>query len=170
VATAQALGIGLPPTLVPLTVPQRAPDAAAGEPIFIEKCAPCHGESGDGQGPQAAALPNPPAALSDFAVAQRAVPEEWYAIVTEGRIESFMPGFASLDDDQRWDVVGYALSLGLPAQQVDADVLFQGRAHSVAAGEVWATFRTASPISSPAAPSWRSARSRGSGPRCRLRR
>jgi mono/diheme cytochrome c family protein len=107
-------------------VPQRAPDAAAGEPSFIEKCAPCHGESGDGQGPQAAALPNPPAALSDFAVAQRAVPEEWYAIVTEGRIESFMPGFASLDDDQRWDVVGYALSLGLPAQQVDAGrVLFQ---------------------------------------------
>jgi mono/diheme cytochrome c family protein len=118
-ATAQAQGLGLPPTAAPLTVPGRTPDLVAGALIFAEKCAACHGESGDGQGPQASALPNPPTALRDADVAQRALPAEWFAIVTEGRIESFMPGFTSLDDEQRWDVVGYALSLGLPSAQVD---------------------------------------------------
>jgi mono/diheme cytochrome c family protein len=118
-ATAQAQGTGLPPTAAPLTAPQRAPDLVAGERIYVEKCAPCHGVAGDGLGPQAASLPNPPAALANPDVAQRAVPQDWYAVVTEGRIESFMPPFASLDDGQRWDVVGYALSLGLPADQVE---------------------------------------------------
>lgn len=119
-ATAQAQGLGFSPTAAPLVVPQRTPDLAAGKRIFAEKCAPCHGETGDGQGPQAAALPNPPTALGDAEVAQRAVAEDWYGVVTEGRIDSFMPGFTSLDDNQRWDVVGYALSLGLPAQQIEA--------------------------------------------------
>ncbi len=119
-ATAQAQGLGFSPTAAPLVVPQRTPDLAAGKRIFAEKCAPCHGETGDGQGPQAAALPNPPTALRETEVAQRAIPQDWYGIVTEGRIDSFMPGFTSLDDNQRWDVVGYALSLGLPAQQIEA--------------------------------------------------
>jgi mono/diheme cytochrome c family protein len=118
-ATAQAQGLGLSPTAVPLTVPQRAPDLAAGQAIYADKCAPCHGEAGDGRGPQASTLPNPPTALGEALVAQSAIPEAWFAIVTEGRIESFMPGFASLNDDQRWDVVGYALSLGQAADQVD---------------------------------------------------
>ncbi|HMK08243.1 MAG TPA: c-type cytochrome [Anaerolineales bacterium] len=118
-ATAQAQGTGLPATAAPLVPPAVRPDVAAGSLIFAEKCAPCHGASGDGQGPQAASLPNPPAALADLAVARAAVPSDWYRTVTEGRIESFMPGFSSLDDGQRWDVVGYALSLGLPASQVE---------------------------------------------------
>jgi len=125
-ATAQAQGLGLPPTVAPPTVPGRTPDLAAGALIFAEKCAPCHGDSGDGQGPQAPALPNPPTALREAEVSQRAIPRDWFGIVTEGRIESFMPGFTSLDDDQRWDVVGYALSLGLPQAQVETgSTLFQ---------------------------------------------
>jgi mono/diheme cytochrome c family protein len=64
--------------------------------------------------------------LRDADVSQRALPQDWFAIVTEGRIESFMPGFTSLDDEQRWDVVGYALSLGLPQAQVElGSALFQ---------------------------------------------
>ena len=119
-ATAQAQGLGLLPTAAPPTVPGRTPDLAAGASIFAEKCAPCHGASGDGQGPQASSLPNPPTPLRNADVAQRAIPRDWFNIVTEGRIESFMPGFTSLDDGQRWDVVGYALSLGLPQAQVGA--------------------------------------------------
>ena len=120
IATAQAQGIGLPATAAPPTAPRRMPNPTAGETVFADKCAPCHGASGDGQGPQASALPNPPSALRAAEVAQRAVPLEWFAIVTEGRIESFMPGFTSLSDDERWDVVGYALSLGLESGNVEA--------------------------------------------------
>src|SRR3970040_225387 len=79
-ATAQAQGLGLPPTAAPPTVPGRTPDLAAGALIFAEKCAPCHGESGDGQGPQASALPNPPTALREAEGAQRAVPRDWFRL------------------------------------------------------------------------------------------
>lgn len=117
-ATAQAQGFGLPPTTAPLIVPDRPPDPIAGALLYADRCAACHGETGLGDGPQAAALPNPPAALADPQVAQKAIPREWYVVVTEGRLDRFMPGFTSLDDDQRWDVVGYALSLGLSPQAV----------------------------------------------------
>ena len=36
-------------------------------------------------------------------------------MVTNGRIDSLMPAFASLSDAERWDVVAYALSLSSPA-------------------------------------------------------
>lgn len=119
-ATAQAQGIGLPATAGPLVVPSRPPDLSAGELIFTEKCAPCHGATGGGDGPQAGDLPNPPVAFTDPEVAQKGIPEEWFRVVTEGRFDRFMPGFTSLNDRERWDVVGYALSLGLPQQSVDA--------------------------------------------------
>ena len=118
-ATAQAQGIGLPATTAPLVVPSRPPDLSAGEPIFSEKCAPCHGATGGGDGPQAGDLPNPPVAFTDPEVAQKGIPEEWFRVVTEGRFDRFMPGFTSLDDGERWDVVGYALSLGLSQTMVD---------------------------------------------------
>ena len=101
------------PTAAPLTAPRQAPDLAAGEILFSERCAPCHGDRGLGDGPQASALPNPPAALANVSVARAAVPDEWFTLVTIGRIDRFMPGFTSLSDEQRWSVVGYALSLGL---------------------------------------------------------
>ena len=126
IATAQAQGFGLAPTAAPLVPPSRLPDLSAGAPIFAEKCAPCHGETGGGDGLQAAELPNPPVAFTDPEVAQRAIPEEWFRVVTEGRFDRFMPGFTSLDDDQRWDVVGFALSLGLPAESIeDGRVVYQ---------------------------------------------
>ncbi|HSB90360.1 MAG TPA: c-type cytochrome [Anaerolineales bacterium] len=100
-------------TVAPLTAPRQAPDLQAGEILFAERCAPCHGDGGLGDGPQASALPNPPAALANPSVARAAVPDDWYSIVTLGRLDRFMPGFTSLNDAQRWSVVGYALSLGL---------------------------------------------------------
>ncbi|HEX9012582.1 MAG TPA: c-type cytochrome, partial [Anaerolineaceae bacterium] len=35
-----------------VTLPQIAPDPANGASIFAEKCAPCHGSAGMGDGPQ----------------------------------------------------------------------------------------------------------------------
>jgi hypothetical protein len=90
-ATAQAQGIGLPPTPAPLTVPRQAPDLAAGALITPTNALPA-GRDGDGQGPQAPALPNP-AALRDADVAQRALPEEWFAIVTRRTHRVLPAGF-----------------------------------------------------------------------------
>ena len=43
------------PTAAPV-YPMVPPDPQAGAPIYAEKCAPCHGESGLGDGSQAGAL------------------------------------------------------------------------------------------------------------------
>ncbi|MFM8322185.1 MAG: c-type cytochrome [Chloroflexota bacterium] len=94
-----------------------APDPAKGAATFAEKCAPCHGVNGLGDGPQAADLPNPVAALGDIVVARDATPAGWYRIVTEGNLERFMPPFPSLSDRQRWDAVAFALTLSVPQEQ-----------------------------------------------------
>ena len=103
-----------------LTPPDGPPDLTAGAAIYLDKCAACHGLTGMGDGELAASLQFPPAALGDPVVAQAARPEEWYAVVTQGRMDRLMPGFVSLSDQERWDVVGYALSLSsAPVQQAD---------------------------------------------------
>ncbi|MCX8061305.1 MAG: c-type cytochrome [Anaerolineales bacterium] len=95
------------------------PDVNKGKAIFEEKCAPCHGVNGDGDGPRAAQLPNPVPALSDLEIARQAVPARWYLIVTNGNLERFMPPFPSLSDSQRWDVVAYALSLSVSSATIE---------------------------------------------------
>ncbi|MCS6908291.1 MAG: cytochrome c [Anaerolineales bacterium] len=95
------------------------PDVLKGKAIYEEKCAPCHGINGDGDGPRAAQLPNSVPALSDLEVSRQAVPAQWYLIVTNGNLDRFMPPFPSLSDSQRWDVVAYALSLSTSSASIE---------------------------------------------------
>ena len=90
------------------------PDLQNGQRLYSQECSQCHGVQGMGDGPQAAQLSVPVAALglSDFA--RQYSPAEWYTIVTQGNMEKFMPAFANLTDRQRWDVVAYAMSLSAP--------------------------------------------------------
>ena len=102
------------------------PSPAGGQAIFAEKCAPCHGPAGLGDGPQAAQLPNPVAAIGSEELARQATPADWYTQVTKGNIEKFMPPFASLSDRQRWDTVAYSFSLSMPPEVVaQGEQLFQ---------------------------------------------
>ena len=105
------------PTAVMNTVfyPVVAPDPAAGALIYAEKCAPCHGDQGLGDGPRAAQLSVPVKAIGSLELGRPALPAEWFRIVTQGNLDRFMPGFTSLSDRQRWDVVAYALTLSQPA-------------------------------------------------------
>ena len=106
------------PTLGPL-YPDQAPDVASGEMIYAEKCTPCHGQTGLGDGPQSADLPVSviPIGLPEFA--NEASLSDWYAVVTQGRLDRFMPPFASLSDQERWDVVAYALTLHTTNDQLE---------------------------------------------------
>lgn len=106
------------PTLGPL-YPDQSPDIENGKAIYAEKCAACHGDTGLGNGPQSKDLPVSviPIGLPEFA--DDAKPAEWYAVVTQGRIERFMPPFASLTDQERWDVVSYALMLQTTPEQLE---------------------------------------------------
>ena len=105
------------PTMAPAW-PEKTPNAANGAPIFAEKCAPCHGETGLGDGVQSAQLPNPATALGSADIAAEASPVDWYIAVTKGNLESFMPPFTSLSDAERWDVVAYAFSLSTSSEEI----------------------------------------------------
>lgn len=94
------------------------PHLQSGQAIFAEKCAPCHGAAGLGDGPRASQLPNPVPALGSLEVARQAVPAQWYTMVTQGNLERFMPPFSSLSNGERWDVIAYALSLSAPQELV----------------------------------------------------
>jgi mono/diheme cytochrome c family protein len=99
------------PTLGPL-YPTAAPDLQEGATIFADKCVPCHGSKGLGDGPQSMQLPVSVPGIGLPETARAASPADWFKTVTQGNMDRFMPPFAgSLTEQQRWDVVAYALSL-----------------------------------------------------------
>src|SRR5512142_1455021 len=110
-----------PPTLGPL-YPAQAPNTATGAAIFAEKCAPCHGKTGLGDGPQGIQLGVTVPAFGLPEVARPGTLADWYTTVTRGNMERLMPPFASLTDQQRWDVVAYAMSL-----HTNTDLLAKGK-------------------------------------------
>jgi mono/diheme cytochrome c family protein len=92
--------------------PSQPPSARNGQPIYQESCAPCHGDSGGGDGPASSELPNGAAILADPAVGRQATPDEWFDVVKNGRMDLFMPPWRDrLSDEQIWDVVAYAFAL-----------------------------------------------------------
>ncbi len=108
------------PTAVPASYPLVPPDPAQGQAIFIDKCAPCHGNTGMGDGPQASGLPNPVAPIGSADLARQAKPGDWYNVVTNGQMSQYMPPFSSsLTDRQRWDVVAFVFSLSNSQPLVD---------------------------------------------------
>ena len=98
------------PTLGPL-FPAEAPSLENGVAIYAVKCVECHGPLGMGDGDKGKQLPVTVAALGLPQVARAAAPADWYTMVTRGNIERYMPPFSSINEQERWDVVAYALSL-----------------------------------------------------------
>jgi mono/diheme cytochrome c family protein len=113
----------LQPTTAPTAeptqvVPASAPKSGNGAQIYVAKCLPCHGQAGLGDGSQADNLPFPPTKIGDPAISNQARPVDWYAIVTEGNLARGMPGFTSLSEGERWEVVAYALTLSMAEEAV----------------------------------------------------
>jgi mono/diheme cytochrome c family protein len=104
-----------PPLSGPL-YPLVQPDPAAASTIYADKCAPCHGATGLGDGSMAGQLPVPAPAVGTNQVSRKASPSQYYAIITQGNLERRMPPFSSLSDRQRWDLVAYLYSLSTSAE------------------------------------------------------
>jgi mono/diheme cytochrome c family protein len=114
------------PVIQKTVMPMFPPDLANGKAIYTDKCTDCHGENGMGDGPQAGQLPNAVAPIGSIDLAQQSNPVKWFNIITNGNIEKFMPGFASLNDRERWDVTAYLFSLSMPKNvEVEGSVLFE---------------------------------------------
>lgn len=112
------------PTLGPLH-PAEAPDIQNGEAIYTVSCLPCHGAAGLGDGAQGKQLPVTVAALGLPEAARPASPARWFTVVSQGNIDRFMPPFTSLSEQERWDVVGYALSLHTAASLAEGKDLYE---------------------------------------------
>lgn len=114
-----AFPIVLPPEPTWLTdEAQRDLHAALGKPVFQAICATCHGPTGDGKGPAAAALKNDdgtPASPADLRLAHLRSGDEPIAIyrtLATGLNGTPMVSFGdALSDAQKWDVIAYILTL-----------------------------------------------------------
>ena len=102
-----------------LAAPERPYDLDQGEQLYLENCKTCHGPAGLGDGTMSANLDVQPSPLGDPAFASSVLPSDWYLVVTQGRMDRFMPPFVNLSDSQRWDVVAYALSLSVSSDQLE---------------------------------------------------
>ncbi|MBI3159093.1 MAG: c-type cytochrome [Chloroflexi bacterium] len=108
------------PTVIEGAFPLSAPNAAAGKAIFAERCAPCHGATGLGDGPQAGQLPVQVPAIGTLDLAAQNSPAAWFAIVTLGNLDSFMPPFQNaLSDRERWDVLAYVYSFSSQPSMIE---------------------------------------------------
>jgi mono/diheme cytochrome c family protein len=116
--TAACTGLsGEPPVVATLPpVPTRVQTTdplAQGEAIFRQRCAACHGVGGRGDGElvtggQLSAVPD----MTDPERREGVTVEDYYTIITEGRIENMMPPWKdALSDDERRAVAAYAFGL-----------------------------------------------------------
>lgn len=98
---------------VPLA-PKKAPDFARGATLFGQNCAACHGEAGDGHGPDAVKLDTPPIAFTDADRARQRSVFGLYQVITQGLDGTAMPSFDSLSTDDRWALAFYAGHFAFP--------------------------------------------------------
>jgi len=106
-AIAAAAGGAVDPT------PRRRPSAARGRAVFAERCQPCHGDRGKGDGPQAEHVVGPrPADLGDPAVMGDATLTDVYRRVSIGIPGTAMPPFeGELSEEDRWAVANFVMTL-----------------------------------------------------------
>jgi mono/diheme cytochrome c family protein len=111
----------LPLSATTIQLPPALPDVAAGGTIYGARCLACHGATGQGDGLQAAqvrAQGGQVAKLVSSSLAQGATPAEWFDVVSNGRVDKLMPGFAqTLTPQERWDALStiWAMAVTTPA-------------------------------------------------------
>jgi len=93
-------------------IPPNAESVAAGQGLFTAKCAPCHGETGLGDGPIGVALNPRPADLRQHAIPGIHTDSQLFEWITNGFPGSQMPAFKStLSDTDRWNLVNFIRTL-----------------------------------------------------------
>jgi len=89
------------------------PDAvAAGEKLFRQHCAECHGEDALGRGR---------AANLRIGGVQNATPGELAWFLRSGNLAHGMPAWAGIPEQRRWQIVAYIKSLGVQTKTSAGD-------------------------------------------------
>ena len=103
-----------PTSLAANPIPLTDESISAGREVYMENCATCHGQQGEGDGPAAANLNPQPANLTEPHVAVHTDGDlHWW--ITNG-IQPAMPAFGEdLTEDEIWNVINYVRTLSEPA-------------------------------------------------------
>lgn len=99
-------------------VPATPESLTAAEFIYKLRCAHCHGDSGDGSGPEARRLSVQPTDFTDGLAMKKVTDGELFWRIGAGRRP--MPSFAKkLTEQERWELVNYIRTLAprLPTQR-----------------------------------------------------
>jgi high-affinity iron transporter len=113
--------------------PPRVPSPERGAAIFREYCASCHGEHGDGRGPDAARLERKPADFTDPGFMRAETPYDFFHVITVGRRGAAMPAWEDvLTIQERWDVLSHLWTLthAAPGQLPDGQGIYLSRCAS----------------------------------------
>jgi high-affinity iron transporter len=88
------------------------PAREKGREIFLQYCAICHGENGDGHGPRGVGMNPPPANLTIPPWSNREAAPRIYLAIRDGVAGTAMPSWKTLGNDQIWNLVAYVHSFG----------------------------------------------------------
>ena len=102
-----------------LELPTTPVDLVAGERLYAQHCASCHGARGMGDGPASAGMNPPPPALGSAEVMRDVPPALMYRIVAVGIAGTPMAAFGeTLSADDRWSIVSWLNTLRAPSDGV----------------------------------------------------
>jgi mono/diheme cytochrome c family protein len=85
---------------------------ARGFKLFVEYCALCHGERGDGRGVRREGLTAPPRDFTSREWRASTSPRRVFYAIREGLPGTSMPAWKALSEQDAWDLTAYVLSVG----------------------------------------------------------
>jgi mono/diheme cytochrome c family protein len=110
-----------PPAPATPGVPPVKPSIVRGAAVYAQNCTRCHGATGNADGEMVSKITVPVPAFTKPDYAFNATPQEWFATISDGRIDRFMPPWAStLSASDRWHAIAYLYSLSATADIVKA--------------------------------------------------
>jgi mono/diheme cytochrome c family protein len=85
---------------------------ARGRALFLEHCALCHGERGDGHGSRIEGLARTPRDFTNANWRRSTSPRRIFFAIREGISGTPMPQWKSLSERDAWEMTAYVLSIG----------------------------------------------------------
>lgn len=104
-------------------LPEDTPDAEVGLAIYNERCTVCHGDTAQGDGPQAIQAGLEPPAFADPGFRLTAQPQRMYDFITNGNLANGMPPFGPASSNpiaemDHWHLIAAIYSFSTPPESI----------------------------------------------------